>query len=431
MVFFNRSKLVLGRYKCLKFIDQGGEAIVHKGRDTRDGKNVTIKQLAMSPQDKGYQRQAARFKRAFDLGLVHPNLIQSIDFGEEKGNVSLISTYVDGQDLNKYLVQQGGKLSPENAQQIILSAAKGLDAAHQKGVIHRDVKEENFILTPDGKIVIIDFTVCRLLMDQTLSGNGDMIGTLRVMSPQHVNNSQQVEAVDDLYSLGTILYRLLTGQFAVTGNSTKEIINSIFQYVPPAPSQIVPSIPPYLDQICMKLLAKDRESRVQSAQELITALENKSPVASGPNQCSACHKALNGPVKFCPSCGADMNSAPAVVRCIACGNPIGNTPACHWCSRSFGRSNHCLKFIKGALTGVTFRIPEGLYIVGRNELLARDFQISRQHLSIQCLNGTVLISDAGSANKTYIGSQCVSSPIQILPGQQLCIAGNIAVYQMN
>lgn len=415
---------VLGRFESHEIIGRGGESCVYKGRDIKGGQEVVIKELSMAPGDNGYEKQRARFERASRLRFNHPNLIDPIDSGKEEDRIYLIYPFINGCTLTALISGNGGALAPDKAVSIILNVAKGLQCAHAMGVIHRDVKEENILITPDGRVLLIDLTICRILTEQTITGSGDLVGTLAVMSPQHLQDARTIDERDDLYSAGVVFYRMLTGKSAATGNTTPEIVHSILHEVPPPPNQIIRSIPDHISQICQKLLIKDRNHRVQNAQELIAALEQGHVMAS---QCPACKKPVAGPGKFCAFCGANMNPTSGVIKCIACGNSVDTAPACHSCGRKFSLANRRLEFVAGALAGEIFRIPEGLYPVGRNEIAPRDYHISRKHLYLKCSNGRVEISDAGSANKTYIAGQLITSFIQIVPGQQLCLAGNTAI----
>lgn len=199
---------------------------------------------------------------------------------------------------------------------------------------------------------------------------------------------------------------MLTGTLPVRGTDAASIILSICQYIPDSPHLFDPSISLHISQACMRALAKQRELRFQSATEFIEALNQLTPAQQVNSFCTACGLQQEQNASFCYNCGAPLNSTMSqLVKCLACGAEAGQASICPNCHRSFSHSNHCLAFNKGTLTGTTFLIPEGIYTIGRNELSPRDFHISRQHLSIACLNGSVLLEDIGSTNKTYIAGR--------------------------
>ncbi|MFC1636835.1 zinc-ribbon domain-containing protein, partial [Planctomycetota bacterium] len=207
------------------------------------------------------------------------------------------------------------------------------------------------------------------------------------------------------------------------------VILSICQTIPPSPRQIEPSVPSNIDYCCMKLLAKQKEQRFQTVGDFIAALNGTIPAIQQNSFCTSCGNQVQPNSKYCSNCGAAVGSTNNIVaNCIACGTQVGESPTCGGCGKAFGHSDHRLSFSTGSLTGTVFRIPEGIYYIGRNELSPRDYHISRKHLSIACSDGTVHVEDSGSANKTYIGSQLADHPILLVPNESLCIAGNTAIY---
>ena len=256
------------------------------------------------------------------------------------------------------------------------------------------------------------------------------------MSPEQANDPRNVDHRSDLYSLGAVFYHTLTGSPPVRGTSAGSIVQAILQDIPQSPSQISASIPTHVDQACMKLLAKNPDARFQTAQEFIQAIQGQQGQVSMPAIqgcfCNACGTQILPGSRFCSNCGAQLNvSQVQTTRCLACGGLVDDSAACPHCSRLFSPADHRLIFVAGSLSGCIFRIPEGIYIIGRNELSPRDCHISRKHLSVACTNGSVFIQDAGSANKTYVGQQIADIAILLASGEQVCIAGNTATYTSN
>ena len=146
--------------------------------------------------------------------------------------------------------------------------------------------------------------------------------------------------------------------------------------------------------------------------------------------CPSCGNPRQPNARFCGLCGADHN-ATAVVVCLACREAVDRLSSCPGCQRPFSPADHRLVGTLGTLIGQTFRVPEGIYDVGRPSLSPRDFNISKCHFRVACSNGTVTIQDAGSANKTYVAGQLADRPIVLALNQKVCIAGNLTTYVSN
>ena len=428
----NIGDIILGRYQVADLIAVGGQACIAKGIDQNTGDAVSIKQLAATPGQPNYDQELARFKRAAGARICHPNVVDPIDFGEEGGQWYIIMPFIEGVTIDKYVAAQGGKLAVDQAVSITLQVAEGLAAMHQKGYVHRDVKPLNIMVQPDGGIQVFDLGICRNTNERTITQGNGPLGSLPYMSPEQLANPGSEDYRSDLYSLAVLLYLMLTGSPPVQGSNAGSIALSICQWIPPSLRQLDPSVPVYVDQACMRLLAKDRESRFQSAQEFIQAIQGAMSQPAQSNCCPACRNAVQTGSGYCPACGAGQQVATTHPEiCIACGTSVGPAPVCSGCNRPFSHCDHRLKFDTGTLTGLTFRIPEGIYPVGRNELSPRDCHISRQHISVACSDGSVHIQDADSTNQTYVSGRPADHPFLLVPGQDLRIAGNSAIYSHN
>jgi len=221
---------------------------------------------------------------------------------------------------------------------------------------------------------------------------------------------------------------MLTGAPPVSGNDAETVVKRIRHQMPARPRTVNPAIPPDLDQACMRLLAKQPQDRFQQAVEFIQAIEGKG-VPGQQNFCTSCGGPVMPGARYCPACGAGLaGNDPAQARCLACGNTADNSPVCARCRRPFSPSDHRLSFTRGSVTGLIFRIPEGIYVVGRDELSPRDAHISRRHISVACTNGHVHLQDAGSTNKTYVAGLPADVPTLLAPCQEINVGGNVAVY---
>lgn len=431
MKMLKPGQCLLKRYAANDCFAQGGEASLYKASDQQTGDTVVVKRLDQSPGDAGYAAGIARFRRMAQIKLGHPNVVDPLDYGEENGDVFLILPFIEGRNLEHHIASKGGKLPVDEAVFIVVEIANGLSAIHQNGIVHRDIKPSNILIATDNRVLITDMGICKVLDQQTLTTGTGVLGSLKWMSPEQVMQTGQVDHRSDLYSLGVMLYSMLTGHATIQGGDVGTAMLSICKYVPPSLRQLDSSIPEHIDQACMRLLVKQPEGRFQSAQEFIQAVQGVAQPVFG-SFCSSCGVTIHPDSNYCPQCGAD-SSMPRnqVVRCLACGCPVNGAAVCPGCNKPFSRSGHRLSFTTGPLTGSVFLIPEGIFYVGRNELTSRDYHISRRHFSVACSNGTVHVQDAGSTNKTYVAGQIAVLPTMLRPNQQIAVAGNTAIYTCN
>jgi len=197
--------LIDDRYEILEPIGQGGQAVVAKALDRQTGNEVVIKQLSASPGDSGYDEAVARFKRAGEIRINHPNVVDPVDYAEEEGEHYIIMPYVEGDTLAQHLTKNGGKLPCDEACRIAHEIAKGLAAIHP-GIVHRDLKPENIIIGDDGRVYIVDFGICKNSTQKTITTGDGILGSLPWMSPQQLHNAVKVDHRSDLYSLGAMMY---------------------------------------------------------------------------------------------------------------------------------------------------------------------------------------------------------------------------------
>ncbi|HYH10532.1 MAG TPA: protein kinase [Thermoanaerobaculia bacterium] len=271
---------VLGPYHIAGLLGEGGMGTVYRAKDTRLGRDVAIKVLTnVAIGDRERLQRFEQEARATGM-LNHPNLLTIYDVGrDEEGNPFLVSELLEGETLSSRLVR--GPLSPRKAVDAALQMAHGLAAAHDKGIVHRDLKPDNVFLTRDGRLKILDFGIAKLTGSATTDGPtfqmaatepGMVLGTVGYMSPEQVRG----EAVDhrsDIFSFGTIVYEMLTGQRAFRGNSGIETLSAILKEEPRELTDFLPNIPPPLERLVRRCLEKDRELRFQNAHDLAFNLE--------------------------------------------------------------------------------------------------------------------------------------------------------------
>ncbi|MCA1827593.1 MAG: protein kinase [Myxococcales bacterium] len=260
-----------GRYRAVKELGHGGMGRVFVAHDLKLDRDVAIKVLNAGEQDEYALLRFEQEGRAA-AALNHPNILDVHDIGSDDGSPYIVYELLEGDTLRKRV--EGGPLPPRVAVDYALQLARGLVAAHAKGVIHRDLKPENLFITAEGRLKILDFGVAKLLpgaaTDPGLrTATGALIGTADYMSPEQVRTIP-VDQRSDVFSFGTILCEMLTGARPFNGRSLMEVGYSIISAEPAIP----PSLPADLAAIVRRCLEKDREKRFQSAGELVAALED-------------------------------------------------------------------------------------------------------------------------------------------------------------
>ncbi len=273
----------IGPYEILAKIGAGGMGEVFRARDSRLSRDVAIKILPVhySSSDDRLSRfeQEARATGA----LNHPNIVSIFDFGSHDGSPYVVTEFLEGETLRSKL--KSGPLSPRKALDFGAQMARGLAAAHEKGIIHRDVKPENIYLTRDGRLKILDFGLAKVTSELSFSTNDSTVATLRAptnpgvvmgtvgyMSPEQVRGLP-VDHRSDIFSFGTVLYEMLTGEQAFRGDSAVEVMNAILKDEPVEPSSFVGSLPPGVDRVLHHCLEKQADSRFQSASDLAFDLD--------------------------------------------------------------------------------------------------------------------------------------------------------------
>ena len=271
----SQARLVGGRYEEGEPLGRGGMAEVRRGVDNRLGRSVAIKRLRVDlASDATFQ---ARFRREAQsaASLNHPTIVSVYDTGEEPDpNGSgvtipyIVMELVTGKTLRD-LIREGRKIMPERALEITSGVLEALDYSHRAGIVHRDIKPGNVMLTPQGQVKVMDFGIARAVADtsSTMTQTAAVIGTAQYLSPEQARG-ETVDARSDLYSTGCLLYELLTGRPPFVGESPVSVAYQHVREQPLPPSSFDPDIPPEVDAVVLKALAKSREERYQSASEM-------------------------------------------------------------------------------------------------------------------------------------------------------------------
>ncbi|HKF33630.1 MAG TPA: Stk1 family PASTA domain-containing Ser/Thr kinase [Jatrophihabitantaceae bacterium] len=272
-------RLVGNRYELGELIGYGGMAEVHRGRDVRLGREVAIKILR--PDLANDPAFLIRFRREAQsaAGLNYPAIVAVYDTGEDPGLSSngdvpyIVMEYVEGRTLRDVLKEQG-RLPIRRAMEITAEICGALDFSHRNGIVHRDVKPGNVMITPTGAVKVMDFGIARALSSNaaTVTQTAAVIGTAQYLSPEQARG-EPVDARSDVYSTGCLLYELITGSPPFTGDSPVAVAYQHVRENAPVPSSLNPEVPRTVDSIVMKALAKNPLNRYQSAGEMRADLQ--------------------------------------------------------------------------------------------------------------------------------------------------------------
>ncbi|SDO04885.1 Stk1 family PASTA domain-containing Ser/Thr kinase [Geodermatophilus sp. DSM 45219] len=264
---------VLGeRYEIGGVLGRGGMAEVHRGRDLRLGREVAVKVLRSDlARDPSFQ---VRFRREAQAAasLNHPAIVAVYDTGEDRTSSGatpyIVMEYVEGETLRDVLRREG-VLPPDRAMTLAADICAALDFSHRNGIVHRDVKPGNVMITPQGTVKVMDFGIARAVSDSaaTMTSTAAVIGTAQYLSPEQARG-ESVDARSDVYSLGCLLYELVTGAPPFTGDSPVSVAYQHVREDPRLPSSVNPAIPADLDAIVLKALSKNPANRYQSAAEM-------------------------------------------------------------------------------------------------------------------------------------------------------------------
>ncbi len=263
----------IGRYEIESTLGRGAMGVVYLARDPIIGRKVALKTLRLDVDDDVAGEFRERFLREAQAAgrLNHPAIVTIHDVGEDRdsGLLYIAMEYIEGRDL-KQILATGHRFRPAEAARIVADIAVALDYAHQMGVVHRDVKPANIILTRDGSSRIADFGIARL-ESSNLTIDGQFIGTPNFMSPEQIRG-EALDGRSDLFSLGVVLFTLLTGQRPFTGDSMHEVTRKIIEEATPIPSRVDPSVPAAFNPIVCKCMDKTPERRFQTGGELAKVL---------------------------------------------------------------------------------------------------------------------------------------------------------------
>src|SRR6266700_868608 len=269
---------VLGNCTLQKIIGQGGMGAVFLAQQSRPRRWVAVKVLLPASALTAHQRAAflERFRRETDAAasLEHPNIVPVYEYGERDGFAYLVVPYISGGTLRDHMEQEG-QLPLPKALNYLEQVAAALDCAHERGIVHRDIKPANILMTPEGRLLLTDFGLVKIIADGQapqirLTGAGAPVGTPDYMAPEQVIG-EPVDGCSDLYSLGIILYQMVTGTTPFQGETPMQIAAHQMKTPPSAPRLLRPDLPNAAEQVILRALAKRPSDRYATTQEFSSA----------------------------------------------------------------------------------------------------------------------------------------------------------------
>src|SRR5271154_2018467 len=255
------------RYELNHLIARGGMAEVYRAHDRLLDRPVALKVLF--PELSIDRTFVERFRREAQAAanLLHPHIVQVFDWGEDDGTYFIVMEFIDGRPLSSIL-RTAGPLHPDRAAEIAADVALALDYAHRHGVVHRDIKPGNVLITDEGQVKVTDFGIARAInTEESLTQTGAVMGTATYFSPEQAEGIG-VDSRSDIYSLGVVLFEMVTGRPPFLGDTPVAVASKHVRDHPPAPRELNPAIPPTFEAIILKAMAKDPAHRYATAEDL-------------------------------------------------------------------------------------------------------------------------------------------------------------------
>lgn len=380
----------VGEYRVVSVIGQGGMGKVYKAIDPRTRRFVIVKQLlAKSPALAARFHREAVIMRTFD----HPNIVHVHDEFRHGDSSYVVMEFVDGGSLEA-LIAERGKLPATVAALILRECLRGLAYAHQHGVVHRDIKPDNILLSKGGEVKLVDFGIATAMpgASEELTRTGMMMGTPAYMSPEQLTDAKHVDHRSDIYAIGVSLYQMLTGVRPFGSSLSAETVSKIAAGDYTEPTKLNPTIPPPLAQICRRTMETKPRRRYPNCDRILHELD---PIL------------------------ADFSDE-ATARAVS-GYLVGSPPA-----DAFAATRR----IPSRITHGDSTIPlRGEVTIGREKgntlVIADDGSVSRRHAIVRRSGGRCIICDLGSANGTYVnGTRVVpNTEVELHVGDEVTIGG--------
>jgi serine/threonine protein kinase len=267
----------VGPYRILGLLGVGAVGRVYRARDPETGRVVALKRVRRHLSRDARVMERFRREGIAAEGLSHPNLLKVYDVGPDY----LVLELVEGEGLDERLERKGA-LSPDEALPMLRQLAEALDSVHARGIVHRDVKPSNVLLTRQGTVKLSDFGMAHLSW-APITRSGELVGSPAYMAPEQIALGD-VEPASDLHALGVVAFLCLTGRRPFEGRSVGELLRSVVDHEPPSASALRPSLPPAVDAVLARAMAKDPDDRHPTARQLVDALERALADQTGPRR---------------------------------------------------------------------------------------------------------------------------------------------------
>ena len=260
---------IADRYEVIDKVGSGGMSDVYRAKDHILGREVAVKVLKQEFSEDATFVAKFRTEAQSAAGLEHPNIVNIYDVGSESGMYFIVMEYVEGITLKTY-IEKKGQLNFKEAISIAIQVGRGIEAAHQKGIIHRDIKPQNIIISTEGKVKVTDFGIARAASSNTI--HADVMGSVHYSSPEQARNGF-VDGKSDIYSLGIVMYEMVTGRVPFDGDNTVAIAIQHLQEEMVAPSAYAPDLPIALEKIILKATMKSPDRRYATISDMLMDLK--------------------------------------------------------------------------------------------------------------------------------------------------------------
>jgi len=270
----------ISHYKILEKLGEGGMGVVYKAEDTKLERTVAIKFLPRHISANSEERERFKIEAQAAAALNHPNIAHIYAIEETDDEIFIVMEFIDGIELKDKIIS--GSIAIDETLNIATQIAEGLEAAHKKGIIHRDIKSSNIMITEDGKVKIMDFGLAKIKGGTELTKIGSTVGTAAYMSPEQAKGGS-IDHRTDIWSFGVVLYEMLTGELPFAGEYDAAIIYNLLNEEPVPIQNNRPETPQRVQVLISELLEKDKDKRLSSFNEVIKRI-NRQPIRNSENQ---------------------------------------------------------------------------------------------------------------------------------------------------